>query len=156
MADEQKPIQTAPIIPPVADTGIANSVPTVSGTERLNTVIPELKLQPELKGIVKIEDQPDNQIESPIPAPKKTVEINRAPSGSIPIVGQAQQEPPKETESDNPKVMPIEEAKKRVAKRVIPIPQINGEIEEMDAADALGHLEVRAEEWEEERKEEAA
>ncbi len=152
MADEQKPIpkpiSTVPLTPPIVDSGVVNSVPTVSGTERLNTVIPELDLNPELKGIVKIVEQPENQIGSPVPVPEKTVEINRVPSGSVPVVGQTPKAPTEVIPvSDNPKIIDFKLVKDIVAHRKKPlISPIGVEVIKVDANEPLAELEVKVEE----------
>lgn len=121
MADEKpKPDPTIPQ-PPVVNPGTINDVNnvTLSGTERV-TVIPDLKVQPELKGIVTVEDQPGNQIESPIPAPGKAVEINRAPVP--PLVQPIAQTQPSEPQEEK-KVLTIDEARDmlRNKRQIIPL-----------------------------------
>lgn len=159
MADEQKPIQTTPTIlttPPIIDTGIVSDVPTVSGTERLK-ILPDVNVLPGVENLIHVEQQPGDQIriESPIATTDKVVDINRSPV--VPSTQSLlQNQPGNEPENvQNPKIIPIEEARRRVLKKNIPGLQMR-DVEIMDSGDALGHLEVKTEEWEEEKEREAA
>ncbi len=123
MADEQKPIQTAPTSPPVVDTGIVNNVPTVSGTERLGNidVLPPVNILSGVENMVKVEKQPGDQIsiESPITAPDKVVDINRSPA--VPSVQQVSQAPSSEPQAQS-KVLSLDEAIEILKKRKQIIP----------------------------------